>query len=195
MSNIVRSQEGESAERPDVLACVGDNVRHLRQQAGLSQQALADASGLSRRMIVGIESGEANISLSNLDRIAAALGISFSRLVRAPEAEDGTRIRSILWQGETVDSRGTLLGSAPATSEVEMWTWSLAPGERYEGEATETSGWSEMVYVLEGRLTVEMEDGARQVDAGDFLIFRSPAPYVFVNAETGPLRFIRNIAV
>lgn len=195
MSNIVRSQEGESAERPDVLACVGDNVRHLRQLAGLSQQALADASGLSRRMIVGIESGEANISLSNLDRIAAALGISFSRLVRAPEAEDGTRIRSVLWQGATAESRGTLLGSAPATSEVEMWTWSLAPGERYEGEATETSGWSEMIYVLEGRLTVEMDGGARQVEAGDFLIFRSPAPYVFVNADPAPLRFIRNIAV
>lgn len=195
MSNIVRSQDADSPSRPDVLACVGDNVRRLRLSAGLSQAALAEAAGLSRRMIVGIESGEANISLSNLDRIAAALGTSFSHLVRAPEAQDGTRIRSVLWQGATAESRATLLGTAAAASEVEMWTWSLAPGERYEGEATETSGWSEMLYVLDGVLEVEMEGGPRRVEAGDFLIFRSAQPYVFVNVGEGPLRFIRNIAV
>lgn len=194
MSNIVRSQDSESS-RPDVLACVGDNVRRLRQEVGLSQAALAEASGLSRRMIVGIESGEANISLSNLDRIAAALGTSFSRLVRAPEAEDGTRIRSVLWQGASADSRGTLLGTAPASSEVEMWTWALAPGERYQGEATESSGWSEMLYVLEGVLEVDMDGGPRRVEAGDFLIFRSALPYVFVNVGTGPLRFVRSLAI
>ncbi len=41
----MRSQDDMS--RPDVLACVGDNVRRLRQAAGMSQAALADASGLS----------------------------------------------------------------------------------------------------------------------------------------------------
>ncbi|WP_245454095.1 helix-turn-helix domain-containing protein [Aquabacter cavernae] len=191
----MRSQEPDSASRPDVLACVGDNIRRLRQEAGLSQAALAEASGLSRRMIVGIESGEANISLSNLDRIAAALGTSFSHLVRAPEAQDGTRIRSLLWQGETPESRAVLLGTAPAVSEVEMWTWALAPGERYEGETAASVGWSEMLYVLEGVLEVEMEGGTRRVETGDFLIFRSDRPYMFVNVGTGTLRFIRSLAI
>lgn len=181
--------------RPDVLACVGDNVRRLRQAAGMSQAALADASGLSRRMIVSIETGTANISLANLDRLAAALGTSFSHVVRAPEAEDSSRIRSVLWQGETPDSRAVLLGTANGTRETEMWTWSLAPGERYNGAADGDTDWSEMIYVIEGTLEMEMEGGPRRVEAGDFLIFRSSEPYVFVNAGSGLLRFIRNVVI
>ncbi|MEP9376980.1 helix-turn-helix domain-containing protein [Aquabacter sp. CN5-332] len=191
----MRSQEQESSpERPDVLACVGDNVRRLRQAAGMSQAALAAASGLSRRMIVGIESGEANISLSNLDRLAAALGTSFSHVVRPAEASDGSRIRSLLWQGETPESRAVLLGTAPATRETEMWTWALGAGERYEGEAG-SGAWSEMVFVIEGTLDMEMSDGLRRVEAGDFLIFSSAEPYAFVNGGKGVLRFLRNVVL
>lgn len=191
----MRSQEQEpSSDRPDVLACVGENVRRLRQAAGMSQMALAEAAGLSRRMIVGIESGEANISLSNLDRIAEALGTSFSHVVRPPDAQDNTRIRSLLWRGATPESRAVLLGTAPATREAEMWTWALAPGERYEGEAG-AAGWTEMVFVLEGLLEMETKDGAKRVEAGDFLIFSSPEPYAFLNPGPGMLRFIRNVVL
>jgi transcriptional regulator with XRE-family HTH domain len=192
MSNIVHSQENDAgARRPDVLAHVAGNVRHLRAAAGLSQSALADLSGISRRMIVGIESGEANVSLSTLDRLATALGVSFSQIVRSPDASDNRRIESLAWQGQDARSGGILLGTAPAHREAELWTWSLAPGERYPAEAD--ASWSEMLYVVEGVLTVEMAEGLRRVERGDFLIFSSDSPYVFVNRETGVLRFVRNV--
>ena len=73
MSNILHSQAG----RPDLLGHVGANVRRLRQERTLSQAGLAELSGISRRMIVAIEGGEANVSLSTIDRLAAALGASF----------------------------------------------------------------------------------------------------------------------
>lgn len=47
-----------------VLEHVAGNLRRLRQQAGLSQQALAEAAQVSRRMLVAIESGDANVSLN-----------------------------------------------------------------------------------------------------------------------------------
>ncbi|WP_134620351.1 helix-turn-helix transcriptional regulator, partial [Pseudomonas aeruginosa] len=71
-------------ERPSVLEHVSGNVRRLRLQAGLSQEALARAASVSRRMLVGIESSDVNVSLSTLDRIAAALGVLFPDLVQAP---------------------------------------------------------------------------------------------------------------
>ena len=55
-----------------VLEHVAENVRRLRTAAGLSQQALAETADVSRRMLVGIESGDANVSLNTLDRIAEA---------------------------------------------------------------------------------------------------------------------------
>ncbi|MEK7456670.1 MAG: XRE family transcriptional regulator [Pseudomonadota bacterium] len=190
MSNILHSQV--EVPRPDVLSHVAGNIRRLRAAKGLSQDALASASGVSRRMLVGIESGEANVSLSTLDRLAQALDVSFSHVVRAPDMPDNSRIDTLAWQGEDAHSRATLLGTVPAAREAELWTWSLAPGDRYPAEA-DAANWHEMLYVVEGVLTVEMDAGTRTITAGDFLIFSSDRPYVFVNRGTDLLRFVRNV--
>ena len=64
----------DSAHRASVLQHVSLNVRSLRNANGLSQSALAERSGVSRRMLVAIEAGEKNVSLTTLDLIAEALG-------------------------------------------------------------------------------------------------------------------------
>ncbi|WP_416463497.1 helix-turn-helix domain-containing protein [Sphingomonas sp. VDB2] len=190
----MHSQDMPTQERrPDVLAHVAGNVRALRTERGFSQDGLAAQAGVSRRMISGIESGEANVSLSTLDRLAQALDVSFSRLVRPSDMRDNSRIDSLAWRGQSPDSRATLLGTVPAAREAELWTWSLAAGETYPAEA-DAADWHEMLYVMEGVLTVEREGADPQiVVAGDFLIFTSDRPYIFVNHEAGPVRFVRNV--
>lgn len=143
-------------------------------------------------MIVGVESGEANVSLSTLDRLAQALDVSFSQIVRPPDMRDNSRIDSLAWRGSDAASRATLLGTVPATREAELWTWSLGPGERYPAEA-DSADWHEMLYVIEGVLVVELDDGERVVGAGDFLIFTSDRPYIFANRGDAPVRFVRNV--
>jgi transcriptional regulator with XRE-family HTH domain len=190
MGNILHSQE----TRPDVLEHVAANVRTLRQERGLSQSGLAELSGISRRMIVAIESGEANASLSSIDRLAAALGASFTRIVRPPDAADSRRIGGLVWRGADAESRGMLLGAAPATREAELWLWSLGEGERYASEA-DSGNWHEMLFVIEGVLVVEAADGRHEIGAGDFLIFSSERPYVFANGGGGTVRFVRNVVL
>ncbi|RYM08781.1 XRE family transcriptional regulator [Sphingobium cupriresistens] len=194
MSTILHSQDASAQDqRPDVLAHVAGNVRALRAERGFSQDGLAAQAGVSRRMISGIESGEANVSLSTLDRLAQALGVSFSRLVRPPDMRDNNRIDSLAWRGRNPDSRATLLGTVPAAREAELWTWSLAAGETYPAEA-DAADWHEMLYVMEGVLTVERKGADPQrVATGDFLIFTSDRPYLFANREAGPVRFVRNV--
>lgn len=179
-------------DRPNVLAHVADNIRHWRKVRGLSQDALATQAGVSRRMVVAIEGGDANVSLSTLDRLAHALGASFSQLVRPPDMPDNSYINSLAWQGTHADSRATLLGTVPAAREAELWSWALGPGECYPAEA-DAADWHEMLFVIEGDLTVEMDGGVRHVAAGDFLIFTSDRPYAFVNQGTGLVRFVRNV--
>jgi transcriptional regulator with XRE-family HTH domain len=53
----------------------GDRVRELRKKKGLSQEDLALACDLDRSYIGGVERGERNISLLNIQRIADALGV------------------------------------------------------------------------------------------------------------------------
>jgi transcriptional regulator with XRE-family HTH domain len=55
------------------LLIFGDTVRQIRRQKGLSQEDLAELSGLHRTYVGGIERGERNIGLVNVLRLAAAL--------------------------------------------------------------------------------------------------------------------------
>ena len=52
------------AEAGGVLAHLATNLRRLRLATGLSQEELARLSGLSRRMVNGVEAGGTNISLA-----------------------------------------------------------------------------------------------------------------------------------
>lgn len=169
-------------------------MRRVRQERGFSQAALAERSGLSRRMIASVENDEANLSLSSLDRLAAALGTSLAALIRDPGRADNQRIEELAWRGTQAESHATLLGSSPAAREAELWLWSLAEGERYPSEAG-SEGWHEMLFVIEGVLVVEMADGNKEVADGDFLIFTSERPYVFANGGLGAVKFIRNVVL
>ncbi len=65
----------------DIRQKFGIRVRELRTAQGLSQEKLADLSGLHRTYIGGIERGERNVSLENIQKIALALSESLSSIM------------------------------------------------------------------------------------------------------------------
>ncbi len=65
----------------DVLIRFGERVRLLRKAIELSQEAFADKCKLDRTYIGGIERGERNLALRNINVIARALGVSISELM------------------------------------------------------------------------------------------------------------------
>lgn len=62
--------------KKDDLQRFGDRIRELRQESGLSQEALANRAGIHRTYMGGIERGERNVCLRNVFRLARALGVS-----------------------------------------------------------------------------------------------------------------------
>ncbi len=58
----------------------GANLRRIRLQKELSQEELADISGLHRTYIGSVERGERNITLINADKLAKSLKVKISIL-------------------------------------------------------------------------------------------------------------------
>lgn len=67
------------------LKRLGEAVRAARKTRNLSQEALADAAGIDRSHMGKIERGERNLTLLNLSRIAVALDVLASELLRTAE--------------------------------------------------------------------------------------------------------------
>jgi transcriptional regulator with XRE-family HTH domain len=62
-------------QRSPLLAQLGAQIRAVRRERGLSQEALADRAGLDRTYVGGIERGERNVSILNLEKISCALNV------------------------------------------------------------------------------------------------------------------------
>jgi transcriptional regulator with XRE-family HTH domain len=60
----------------------GKALRQRRNKLGVSQEAFADMCQLDRTYIGGIERGERNVALVNIEKIAKTLRISVSELLR-----------------------------------------------------------------------------------------------------------------
>jgi transcriptional regulator with XRE-family HTH domain len=75
----------------DLQRNVGHNLRAYRQAGGLSQEAFADALGVHRTYMGGIERGERNLTLKSVERIAERVGLDPLALLRPQglQAEHG----------------------------------------------------------------------------------------------------------
>ena len=71
--------------KKDILEAFGDRVRVLRKDAGWSQEEFADQCDLDRTYVGGIERGERNVGMRNIEKIAKALGLTIAQMMEGVE--------------------------------------------------------------------------------------------------------------
>lgn len=74
-------------QEPDILLRFGLRVRELRKAKNFSQESFAAYCGLDRTYMGGIERGERNVALRNIEIIAEALDLSISELMQGIDSE------------------------------------------------------------------------------------------------------------
>lgn len=63
---------------------VGKRIRELRNEMGISQEALANKAEIDRTYVTDVENGRRNISIENLEKLVIALQIEFKDFFNAP---------------------------------------------------------------------------------------------------------------
>jgi transcriptional regulator with XRE-family HTH domain len=178
-----------------LAAAIGDRVRQERQARRWTFDRLAEVSGLSRRLLIKIEQGDANPSVGSLLRISDALGIPLPALVEAPSAAPVRVTRSgdgaVLWSSES-GGQGVLLTSIETPDVVELWDWTMNPGDRHESEP-HSPRTRELLSVQEGAMTLRTGVESLVLEAGDAVTFPGDQPHSYANEGSVPARFALSV--
>jgi transcriptional regulator with XRE-family HTH domain len=177
-------QEGHKrAAVPIALA-----VRGLRSARSWTLDELAARSGISRRLIVQIEQAQANPSIGTLLRLADAFEVTLSELLpEPPTATTGIRpageeVR--LWSGPRGGAGSLLSNHGP----LELWTWTLRPGESHESEAHH-AGTVELLTVTTGTLQLDVGGESFTLSSGDSGWFEATEAHAYRNLTRSTTRF------
>ena len=180
-----------SASEPNIHSDIGRRVRATRTSLGWTLDDLAATSGVSRRMIINVEGGSVNASIGTLLRLSDALGIGIPSLV-APERVTTVSLTptgkgTALWRSPGGGQAVLLAGTAPPDV-LELWEWTLAPGDRHASEA-HSAGTREIARVEEGAVQIETADGIVDLATGDTLVLNGDVDHAYMNPGATPARF------
>jgi transcriptional regulator with XRE-family HTH domain len=173
------------AAATDLNQRIARRVRALRTARGLSLEALAAASGVSRSMISLIERGESSPTAVVLEKLGAGLGVTLASLFDDPAAaaEPVRRRRDQpVWQDPASGYRRRNVSPAGVDSPIRIVEVEFPAGARvaYESPGSRPVV-HQQVWVLDGRIDVAWGRTVHRLDPGDCLAMRLDAPVVFHN--------------
>lgn len=181
-----------SAADVALIPIIGERVRAQRRARGWTLDELADRSGISRRMLVNVEQGVTNPSITTLLRLSEALAIGLPSLVapnhdEVPFVINRARTRSPLWTGKH-GGQAILAAGVTAPDVVELWDWTLAPGDAHASEP-HVAGTRELLGVIEGEVVLSVAGEEAVLGAGDAVSFHGDAVHGYRNDGTTAARF------
>ncbi len=157
------------------------NARRLREARGLSQQRIADLSGIPRPTWASLESGSANPTLAVLVRAAAALQVSIEELIGPPRTE--ARLYPATAAAERRSRGATIRPLLPeALPGLDISRMELSAAAQRTG-IPHTPGTREYLTCERGRIEVAVAGELWQLAAGDMLVFRGDQRHGYRNPD------------
>jgi len=174
---------------------VGQRMREIRTERGLSIRALAEASGLAVNTLSLIENGKISPSVSTLHRAAAALGVVITAFFEVPAPSQQVVFISAAQRTSARFDHGTIedLATGFAGRGLRPNVVTLEPLNGSGPEPIVHTGY-EFVYCLEGCVTYRVDGDTYHLQQGDSLLFESHLPHCWQNEEESPSKMLLVIA-
>ena len=183
----------ETPVTPDINARIATRVRTLRTELGMSLDALAATSDVSRSMISLVERGESSPTAVVLEKIATGLGVALATLfddATAPANPVSRREDRTPWRDpQSGYVRRNISPNFP--SPIQLVEIVLPAGARvaYETGARDV-GIHQQIWVQEGRIEVTLGSVTYRLSEDDCLAMQLDAPTAFRNRTRKPARYI-----
>ena len=182
---MVKADETASREQQ-----VGDHLRDVRTRRGLSVRALAARAGCSPSFISQVEHGQASPSISSLERLVQALGMTLGDFFRtnAPPAVVRSYERTALthaWSRAQVEA----LAPAGAGRALEPLLITLEPGGQSDSQPYAPGG-DEFAFVCEGDVQLTLGEAIHRLTRGDAATFPADTPHRWENVGQDPARIV-----
>lgn len=165
-----------------VLAGIGPRLRTLRQQSDMTLTDLSEATGINVSTLSRLESGTRRANLELLLPIAKAHGVPLDDLVNSKIADP--RVRE---EPQTVGSM-TIIPLTSQPGNLQAYKMILSPTEDIREPGTHEG--YEWLYVLSGRVRLQLGDRDFVMGAGEAAEFDTHIPHRFSAADGRPAEVI-----
>ncbi|TDY27121.1 XRE family transcriptional regulator [Paraburkholderia sp. BL6665CI2N2] len=165
----------------DTALVRGSKIRSLRQRLKLTLDETATAAGISKPFLSQVERGLASPSIYSLEGIANALGVKVQYFVDTPSEERSVcRANELKFFG-FADSANLFarMTNLPAGRQLEAMLVRMPPGQK-RSEVT-THAVEEFIYVIEGHVSLTLEDKTFVLLARDSAHYESTVPHSWAN--------------
>jgi transcriptional regulator with XRE-family HTH domain len=165
-----------------VRDAVALNLRRARLARGLSQRELAELAETSKALLSQLERGVANPTLDVLSRVAGALDLAVSDLIRTSLLEP-----QVVRGGEGLKSivDGISIRTLFTTPDRRRLDFSEArlPADSRSHKSSHGKGSIEFAYVAEGAVTIESQGWSVHLKRGDSARFSAEADHVYITGD------------
>jgi transcriptional regulator with XRE-family HTH domain len=200
-SPLVQDPHATRAARELVLeVAIGREVRANRKRLGVTVADLAAATNISLGMLSKIENGITSPSLTTLQALARALGVSVTSFFRRFEDEH----RAVFvkaGEGVDVERRGTraghqynLLGHIESNAGVTVEPYLITLTKDSDVFPTFQHDGMEFIYMLEGEVIYRHDETLYHMTPGDSLFFDADAPHGPEQLTKLPMRYLTIIS-
>lgn len=177
----------------DINDRIAARVRQIRAERGLSLEALAESSGVSRSMISLIERGRSSATAVVLEKLATGLGVPLASLFDAPAtpAEPVSRRKDqVEWRDPASGYVRRNVSPPGFPSPIQIVEVVFPAGARVAYETGPRPGvMHQQIWVLQGTLEVTLDETRHELGAGDCLAMVVDRQITFRNRTAKPVRY------
>jgi XRE family transcriptional regulator, regulator of sulfur utilization len=148
---------------------LGHSLRYLREQNGISLRALAERTDFSASFLSQIENGQCSPSISSMEKIANALGVTLGQFFLSANQQVVNIVRASERAHMTLDwSRAEIasLGSLSNSSQFRASMINIRPGGLTGKHATPSIS-DEFAMVFAGRAILKLTESEQTLERGD----------------------------